>query len=51
VGPVGPQGEQGLEGPAGPQGEVGPAPDMTEFLQSVEFRDAVQAIIDAQPQP
>ena len=51
VGPVGPQGEQGLQGPVGPQGEVGPAPDMTEFLQSVEFRDAVQAIIDAQPQP
>jgi hypothetical protein len=24
---------------------------MTEFLQSQEFRDAVQAIIDAQPQP
>ena len=50
TGPVGPQGEQGLEGPAGPQGEVGPAPDMTEFLQSQEFRDAVQAIIDAQSQ-
>jgi hypothetical protein len=24
---------------------------MTEFLQSQEFRDAVQAIIDAQSQP